>query len=64
VFALLQGLQYRIYYRKGSENGAADALSHHAHPDSLTTISSVKHQWIEEVVNSYQSDSVALDLIQ
>lgn len=64
VFARLQGLQFRIHYRKGSENGAADTLSRSAHPDNLTAMSSVKHQWLEEVVNSYQSDSVALDLIQ
>ena len=53
VFARLQGLQYRIQYRKGTENGAADALSHRSHPEHLTAISSVKHQWLEAVVESY-----------
>jgi len=33
VFARLQGLQYRIQYRKGTYNGAADALSHRSHPE-------------------------------
>lgn len=36
VFARLQGLQYRIQYRKGVENSAADALSCHVHPEQLS----------------------------
>lgn len=35
VFARLQGLQYHIQYRKGCDNGAADALSRRVHLASL-----------------------------
>ena len=63
VFAHLQGLQYRIHYRKGTENGAANTMSRRSHPAQLLAISSVKHQWLNEVVSSYQSDLVAVDLL-
>jgi len=63
VFARLQGLQYRIHYRKGTENGAANTMSRRSHPAQLLAISSVKHQWLNEVVSSYQSDPVAIDLL-
>jgi len=63
VFARLQGLQYRIQYRKGTENGAADALSHRFHPEQLTAISSVQHQWLTSVTQSYASDPKAHDLL-
>jgi hypothetical protein len=37
------GLQYKIIYRKGSENTAADALSRHPQPSNLLyAISSVQ----------------------
>jgi hypothetical protein len=42
VFARLMGLQYKILYKKGVDNGAADALSHRRHPDQLLAISSIK----------------------
>ena len=63
VFARLQGLQYHIHYRKGTENGAANTMSRRNHPAQLLAISSVKHQWLNEVVSSYQSDPVAVDLL-
>jgi transposase InsO family protein len=63
VFARLMGLQYKILYKKGVENGAADALSRRRHPEQLLAISSVKHQWLEAVVLSYQNHSEALKLL-
>lgn len=50
VFTRLLGLQYKILYRKGTNNGAADALSRRSHPGQLFAVSSIKHQWLEEVV--------------
>jgi len=63
VFGRLQGLQYHINYRKGTENGAANTMSRRSHLAQLLAISSVKHQWLNEVVSSYQSDLVAVDLL-
>jgi hypothetical protein len=57
------GLQYKILYKKGVENGAADALSRRRHPKQILAISSIKHQWLDAVVLSYQADSDAMKLL-
>lgn len=63
VFARLMGLRYKILYKKGTDNGAADALSRRRHPEQLLAISSIKHQWLDEVAASYHSDSSAVKLL-
>lgn len=57
------GLQYKIMYKKGIDNGAAGALSRRRHPEQILAISSVKHQWLEAVVHSYQADPTATKLL-
>lgn len=56
-------LQYKILYKKGADNGAADALSRRRHPEQLLAISSIKHQWLDEVVLGYQTDPEAVKLL-
>lgn len=64
VFSKLLGLQYRIVYRKGTENTAADALSRRNHTEEqMFAISVVTPMWIEEVRASYVNDSFASGLI-
>lgn len=63
VFARLLGLQYKVLYRKGSDNGAADALSRRTHTDVLMVVSKVQHDWLYEVVTGYESDPAALALL-
>jgi len=60
----LMGLQFKIVYRKGKENLAADALSRVGHLMALQAISYVQPAWIQEVLNSYTTDSQAQQLIQ
>jgi hypothetical protein len=57
----LLGLQYRICYRKGPENNAADALSRRAHPDQplLNSITTCQPAWLEEIKSSYISNEHA-----
>lgn len=62
VFTKLMGLQYRIVYRKGIENGAVDALSR-APPGQLVAVSVSQPQWVEEVILSYDGDDHAKDLL-
>ena len=55
----LMGLHFKIVYRQGKENVAADALSRVAHLMSLQAVSSVQPAWIQEVLNSYTTDPQA-----
>jgi hypothetical protein len=63
VFVKLLGLQYRLVYKKGAKNSAADALSRRVHSDShILAVSSATPAWIEEIANSYEHDEKASDL--
>jgi len=62
VFTKLIGLQYRIVYRKGVDNGAADALSR-CPSSQLVALSVCQAQWLETVVESYSQDTRAQELL-
>ena len=55
----LMGLHFKIVYRQGKENVVADALSRVAHLMSLQDVSLVQPAWIQEVLNSYTTDTQA-----
>lgn len=58
----LLGLQYRIEYRKGALNQAADALSRH--PEAIAcTISVCVPRWLEEVKQGYAQDPKCMKLL-
>jgi hypothetical protein len=61
AMARLMGLQFRIVYRQGAENHAADALSRIGHLMSIQACSVVQPAWLQEVVNSYVTDPDAQD---
>jgi hypothetical protein len=60
----LAGLQFKLQYKKGSENKAADALSRVTHTFALQSSSAVVPVWIQEVLNSYSVDDSAQKLLQ
>ena len=62
--ARLMGLNFKIIDRKGKENLAADALSRVAHLLPLQAVSVVQPAWVQEVLNSYATDTQAQQLLQ
>lgn len=61
----LMGLQYTVEYKKGTLNGAADALSRKpVHASPLMMASTLKPVWLERVVDSYSEDPRAVTLLQ
>lgn len=64
MFSKLLGLRYRIVYRSGTSNNAADALSHHPNPPAIcNAVTSLVPNWIQAVIASYNQDTVAQDLL-
>jgi hypothetical protein len=67
VFTKLLGLNYRVVYKKGSDNRALDALSRRLDHDSSSAvcnaISGPQPKCLEEVVDSYSSDPVVQQMI-
>jgi hypothetical protein len=55
----LMGLKFKIAYRKGKKNVAADALSRINHLFVLQAISEVQPTWVQGVLNAYSTDSEA-----
>jgi hypothetical protein len=47
------GLHFRVVYRKGKDNVAADALSRVSHLMAIQGVSEATPLWMQEVLNSY-----------
>lgn len=56
AFTKLLGLKYRICYRKGLSNAAADALSRKELPDSaeLAAVSECIPLWVQDILSGYE----------
>lgn len=65
MYTRLAGLQYKVVYKPGTSNLAADALSRHpSAPSQLQAISSVTPTWMTEVLAGYDNDLNAQKLLQ
>jgi hypothetical protein len=63
AMAKLMGLQFKMVYRKGKENVAADVLFRVGHLMSVQLVTQVQPLWIQDVINSYATDVFAQDLL-
>ncbi|CAO2206554.1 unnamed protein product [Urochloa humidicola] len=63
AFIKLLGLQYKICYKKGLENRAADALSRQSHSVEVMALSTSIPKWLETVIEGYQSDPKSKELL-
>ncbi|WVZ63910.1 LOW QUALITY PROTEIN: hypothetical protein U9M48_013504 [Paspalum notatum var. saurae] len=63
AMARLMGLKFKIVYNKGKDNVAADALSRMHHWMTLQAVSTILPAWLQEVLNSYTTDSKAQILL-
>ncbi|KAM0887617.1 hypothetical protein ACQ4PT_028880 [Festuca glaucescens] len=59
AMARLMGLQFKIIYRKGAENHAADSLSRVGLLMTIQTCATVQPAWLQEVINTYATDQDA-----
>jgi hypothetical protein len=62
AFLKLLGLQYKLVYKKGQENKAADALSRQTQQSEVLAISISTPKWLETVIDHYQEDPKTKDL--
>lgn len=61
----MMGLQYKIVYKQGALNGAADALSRKpVHSSEVYAIMQGTPVWLESVVASYTNDASAQEKVQ
>ena len=63
AMAKLAGLQFRLQYKKGTENRVADALSRVGHAFECSAISGAVPVWLQEVLNSYTNDLATQQLL-
>jgi hypothetical protein len=64
AFVKLMGLQYKLVYRKGKDNSAADALSRIPTANELHAISLCRPRWLEIIIEGYDKDDKAKTLLQ
>lgn len=64
VFLKLMGLQYKILYKKGVANRAADALSHRpGDAEEVSSLSSSKPRWLEIITAGYLQKAKSKQLL-
>src|SRR4051812_25813504 len=66
AFTKLLGLRYRICYKRGEDNKAADALSrcHHSMPEQIATLTECTPKWLAAVQQGYAEDAQCQKLLR
>jgi hypothetical protein len=63
AFIKLLGLQYKLVYKKGLDNKAADALSRQSTFADLNAMSASTSRWLEIIVEGYHQDPQTRQLL-
>jgi hypothetical protein len=63
AFFKLMGFQYKILYKKGAINRAADALSRRPHGLNMMAMSAVQPKWLATIRGGYAADTQAQQLL-
>ena len=63
AYLKLMGFQYRVVYKKGAENRAADVLSRRLDTEDCVAISEVRPHWLKTVLEGYEKDPDTKKLI-
>jgi hypothetical protein len=63
AFFKLMGFQYKIVYKKGVSNQAADALSRRPPTSHSFAMSTIQPKWLQTVVDNYSQDPHAQQLL-
>lgn len=65
LYTKLVGLQFKVIYKLGATNTAADALSRHPAPlHQINAISSASPTWLSDIAAGYTSDTFLQKLLQ
>lgn len=64
MYTKLAGLQYKVVYKAGATNQAADALSRHPSPPmQIQAISYSTPNWLSDIIARCDSDPVSSKLL-
>lgn len=63
AFIKMLGLQFKLVYKKGLENKVVDALSRQVDQSELLALSSCQPKWLETIIEGYQQDPKAKELL-
>jgi hypothetical protein len=64
AMARLMGLNFKVVYKQGKENVAADALSRMHHLFAIQAVSAPQPIWLQELLNAYATGPKAQQLIK
>ena len=63
VLTKMMGFNFKILYKKGSDNNVADALSRATHQEEIVAVSVLQPIWLTELQETYLQDAELSELL-